>query len=548
MTNPEIARHFRELAKLMELHGDNPFKIRSYTNAYNKLRKDNRDLAAMSETELQQLEGVGKAIAGKIHELTETGRMATLEKWRDQTPEGIREMLDISGFGPKKVKAVWDGLGVTTVGQLLYAINENRLIELKGFGLKTQESLRQKLEFLQRSRGRFLYRTLSIAAGALMEHLRTLFPESRFEETGELRRRQPTLGSIALITSLAPASAANIPGFLILEQVDDFTRARVDDFPVTMYHCKHANFGSKQFRHTGSKDFLRAFVAKFPGTDFSGIAEEQEVFARTRVHNIPAELREDHRYLEASIAGELPVLIEEEDIRGVVHAHSTYSDGINSVRQMAEAARERGYEYLVMSDHSQAAFYANGLKPERVHEQWAEIDALNIDLAPFRIMKSIESDILSDGSLDYNEELLAGFDLVIASVHSNLNMDEARATDRLLGAIANPHTNILGHPTGRLLLSRQGYLIDHARVIDACAEHQVAIELNANPYRLDLDWTWIPYAIERKVMVSINPDAHSTGGIDDIRYGVLAARKGGLTAGGCLNALGWRELLRKIGR
>ncbi|MCP9235597.1 DNA polymerase/3'-5' exonuclease PolX [Lewinella sp. JB7] len=548
MTNPEIARHFRELGKLMELHGDNPFKIRSYTNAYNKLRKDERDLAGMSEAELQQLEGVGKAIAGKIHELATTGRMETLEKWREKTPEGIREMLNISGFGPKKVKAVWDGLGVTTVGQLLYAINENRLVELKGFGLKTQESLKQKLEFLQRSRGRLLYPTVALTATALLEQLRNMFPDERFEPTGELRRCCPTLSALPLLTTLAPARAARIPGLQVREATEERTVAEVDEVPVVLHHCTSADFGSKQFRHTGSRAFLRTFVEQCPGLDFTGLAEEEDVFARARVPWIAPEMREDGRVLELAQNGSLPVLIEESDVRGVVHAHSTYSDGIHSLREMALAARERGYEYLVMSDHSQAAFYANGLKPDRVREQWQEIEALNRELAPFRILKSIECDILSDGSLDYDADLRSGFDLIIASVHSNLNMDEERATERLLAAIRNPDTDILGHPTGRLLLSREGYPIDHMRVIDACAEHRVAIELNANPYRLDLDWSWIPYAVERGVMVSINPDAHATGGIGDIRYGVLAARKGGLEKRHCLNALGWRELLLRLGR
>ncbi|CAH0999879.1 DNA polymerase/3'-5' exonuclease PolX [Neolewinella maritima] len=546
MTNPEIARHFRELAKLMELYGDNPFKIRSYTNAYNKLRKDERDLSGMSEAQLQQLEGVGKAIAGKIHELATTGRMETLETWRAQTPEGIREMLHISGFGPKKVKAVWDGLGVTTVGQLLYAINENRLVELKGFGLKTQESLRQKLEFLQRSRGQFHYRTLERVADALLLQLRTAFPDEHFETTGAYRRACPTLSTVSVLTTLAPALAPRIAGLEIREQTDEKTMGSVDDYPVTLHHCTAENFGSKQFRHTGSPEFLRAFIDRFPNRDFTDLPDEHEVWARAQVPSIPPELRESDWVLELALTGELPQLIEESDIRGVIHTHSTYSDGIHSVRDMALAARERDYEYLVMSDHSRAAFYANGLDEARVREQWAEIDALNAELAPFRIFKSIECDILSDGRLDYTDELLAGFDLVIASVHSTLSMDEARATERLLNAISNPFTTILGHPTGRLLLSREGYPIDHRRVIDACAEHGVAIELNANPYRLDLDWTWIPYARERGVLVAIDPDAHSTAGIDDIRYGVLAARKGGLTAADCLSARSLTEFSKHL--
>ena len=548
MTNPEIARHFRELGKLMELHGDNPFKIRSYTNAYNKLRKDDRDLAALSEAELQKLDGVGKAIAGKIHELTTTGRMETLEKWRAKTPEGIREMLDISGFGPKKVKAVWDGLGVTTVGQLLYAINENRLVELKGFGLKTQESLKHKLEFLQKSRGRFLYRTLALAAEALLTQLRELFPKERFETVGALRRACPTATGIEVLTTLAPALVAQIGGLVVKKIDGDRTDAEVDDMPVTFWHCAASEWGSKLFRRTGSPEFLRAFVAAFPKADFTGLGSEEDVFARAQVPYIPAEMRESEREIALAREGKLPDLIEEQDIRGVVHTHTTYSDGIHSLRDMVEACVGAGYEYLLVSDHSKAAFYANGLSPDRVREQWAEIDGLNAEYEGFTILKGTECDILSDGSLDYDEELLAGFDLVIASVHSNLTMDRERATDRLLRAIANPYTDILGHPTGRLLLSREGYPVDHAAILDACAQYGVAVELNANPYRLDLDWSWIPYAMEKGVPVSINPDAHSTGGIGDIRWGVAAARKGGLTSAACLNSRSVPEILSWVGK
>lgn len=538
MTNADIARHFRELARLMELHQDNPFKIRSYNNAYNKLRKDDRPLATMSETELQQLEGVGKAIAGKIHELATTGAMATLEKWREKTPKGVREMLNISGFGPKKVKAVWDGLGVTSVGQLLYAINENRLVELKGFGAKTQATLKEKLEFYQRSQGQYHYRTLEKVAEELLSQLRQTNPDARHEVTGALRRACPTLTHIALLTSAAPAALAQMEELTVAEQSDELTSGSFMEYPVVIHHCSEGNFGSKQFRHTGSLAFIQAFVAANPGLDFSGLPEEQEVFDRVGATYLPPELRESNWGLELATTGKVPELLRAEDIRGVVHSHSTWSDGIHSLREMAEAARDRGFAYLVITDHSGSAFYANGLQEDRVREQWAEIDSLNQELAPFRIYKGIESDILTDGSLDYPEEVLAGFEVVIASVHSNLNMGEEQATQRLLTAIANPHTTILGHPTGRLLLSRAGYPIDHARVIEACAEHGVVLELNANPYRLDLDWSWIPYAVEKGVPISINPDAHATGGIDDIRFGVLAARKGGLTKVACWNTQG----------
>jgi len=262
------------------------------------------------------------------------------------------------------------------------------------------------------------------------------------------------------------------------------------------------------------------------------------VFDKAGLPFIEPELRETGAIIETAKLHRLPKLVTVEDILGVVHAHTLYSDGVNTIAEMAHYAQERGYAYLTITDHSKSAFYANGLKEERLREQWKEIDAINAGLfSGFRIFKGIESDILSDGSLDYPDEVLREFDLVIASVHSNLKMDEARATERLIKAVENPFTTILGHPTGRLLLSREGYPIDHKKVIDACAANKVAIELNANPYRLDLDWTWIPYAVSKGVVVSINPDAHSCHGIDDIRYGVLAARKGGLEPTQCLNTM-----------
>ncbi len=550
MNNRTIARAFRELGQLLELHRDNPYKIRSYQNAYMKLRKLEEPLEHMTEEEWVAIPGIGKAIAGKIGELLQNGRMETLEKWRDQTPAGVVEMMGISGFGPKKVRAVWQGLGVESVGELQYAVNENRLIELKGFGAKTQEDLRKKLAYYQASRGKFLYRDLEAARDALLAQLtRLLGPAAQVTETGAVRRREPTPTAIELlVVHPAPAELAEkltAAGILTDTDVqDDHLTGRAAELPVIVYCCAGENFGSRQFRRTGTRQFLEAVTARRPGLDFSGLATEQEVFDRAELPVIPPEMREGAWAVEMAAAGPLPRLIEDEDIRGVVHNHSVYSDGINTVAEMAEACIAAGYEYLVMSDHSRSAGYAGGLKIDRVQAQWAEIDALNERLAPFRILKSIESDILADGSLDYPDEVLAGFDLVIASVHSNLRMSGELAMQRLLTAVANPYTSILGHPTGRLLLTRPGYPVDHRRLIDACADHGVAIELNANPLRLDLDWSWIPHARERGVLISINPDAHATGGIADIRYGVMTARKGGLTAEGCLNTRPMKEFLQ----
>ncbi len=540
MTNKEIAKAFQQLGEIMELHGENPFKIRSYQNAYITLRKLDQPLEGMSEEEIAEIKGVGKAIAAKIRELLDTGKMATLEKYKAMTPAGVQEMLNIAGFGPKKILSVWKDLGVESVGELLYAVNENRLIELKGFGKKTQDDLRQKLEYYQRSKDKFHYAALEKEAEKLLSQLQRLLPDAKVSLTGAMRRRNNLVDAIEiLITDTHDLEKLFDEQVLVKKESKDVVifAETSEGYPVKLYTCKNHEFGSKLFRYTAAPAFLDGFVAQFPDLDFKGLADEEAVFAKVNLPYIEPELRESAEILRQAARGTLPELLKESDLRGVIHAHSTYSDGLHTLREMAEYARQQGFEYLGITDHSKSAFYANGLPPERVLQQWAEIDELNKELSPFCIFKGIESDILNDGSLDYEEEILQQFDFIIASVHSNLRMDEIKATQRLIHAIENPYTTILGHPTGRLLLSREGYPIDHKKVIDACAANGVAIELNANPYRLDLDWTWIPYALEKGVKIAINPDAHSREGIHDIHYGVLSARKGGLTAGMCLNTL-----------
>jgi len=534
MTNKEIAKAFQYLGQIMELHGENPYKVRSYQNAYLTLRKLDKPLAEMTDEEIGAIKGVGKAISSKIRELLNNGQLSTLQKYEDQTPEGVRELLRIPGIGPKKIRTVWKDLDVESVGELLYAVQENRLLELKGFGEKTQADLKKKLEYYLRSKNRFRYASLDRPGRELLENLERKGIEGA--ETGVYRRRCNVLPAIELLVRAEQADRLRNAGLLqrIEAKNSHWEAETADEWPVRVHFAEVDKWGNRMLALTGDEDFLQAFAA----LDTNGPATTEEaLFERAGLPFIPPELREGDWALERAQNGNLPELIGEKDIRGVLHAHSTYSDGYHSLEEMARYCKEQGYEYLGITDHSKAAFYANGLKADRVREQWAEIDRLNEELAPFRIFKGIESDILSDGSLDYPEEILAGFDFIIASVHSNLRMDETKATQRLLKAIENPYTRILGHPTGRLLLSRPGYPIDHRAVIDACAEQRVAIELNANPYRLDLDWSWIPYATEKGVSIAINPDAHSQEGIHDIRYGVLSARKGGLTAANCLNAM-----------
>ncbi|MCB0663457.1 MAG: DNA polymerase/3'-5' exonuclease PolX [Saprospiraceae bacterium] len=538
MSNKEIANAFKELGNLMELHQENPFKIRSYNNAYITLRKLGEPLADMPMEDIKQIKGVGAAIADKIGQLLETGTMSTLEKYREQTPEGVREMLGIKGFGPKKVWVVWKDLGVETVGELLYACNENRLIELKGFGKKTQDDLKAKLEYHLKSRDKFHYASLEQEALELVNALRAKFEGARIELVGEMRRRCNVVKQIeVLIGTKVDASKLFEEGFLTEKEAfeNGWSATSAKETPVQIYTCEAGDFGSKEFRYSATGEFMDAWVKAFPGKDFKNLQEEHQVFETAGIPYLEPELREEDYFLEMAIKGKVPDLVEEENILGVVHNHTTYSDGLHSLEEMAKYVQSNGFQYFVVTDHSKSAFYANGLKEDRLHQQWAEIDALNQKMKDFTIFKGIESDILNDGSLDYDDSILAQFDCIIASVHSNLNMDEEKATQRILKAVENPYTHILGHPTGRLLLSRKGYPLDHKKIIDACAANGVAIELNAHPWRLDLDWTWIPYAMEKGVPISIDPDAHSKEGIHDIHFGVLSARKGGLTNEACLN-------------
>ncbi len=550
MTNKEIAKTFQFLGDIMELHGENPFKIRSYQNAYLTLRKLDRPLAELPQAEISSIKGIGPAISEKIRELLDHGTMKTLAEYQAKTPEGVQEMLQIKGFGPKKIAVIWKDLGVETIGELYYAVNENRLLDLKGFGQKTQEELRKQLEYFLKTRNQFHFASLEAEADALEKAFQTHLPGIPVALSGATRRQTEVLEAIEILlgTEQDLGAACQALGIQIQEQQAKTTKGvNANEYPIVLHQCAASEFGTRQFELSATPAFLQAFLQQKQLVELPVVADEELIFVNTQTSYIPAYLREESWALEKATPGLLSQIIRDEDLKGIVHNHSTYSDGIHSLTEMAEYTRASGYEYLVMSDHSKAAFYANGLQPERVLQQMEEIDRLNAAMAPFKVFKSIESDILNDGSLDYEPAILAKFDLVIASVHSNLRMDLDKATNRVLRAIENPYTRILGHPTGRLLLSRPGYPLDHQKIIDACAANGVVIELNASPYRLDLDWRWIPYALEKGVMISINPDAHSKEAIHQVHYGVLAARKGLLTKSMCLNAKDLREFETWIG-
>lgn len=540
MTNHQIADYFELYAKLLDLHGENSFKVKSYANAAFTIDKWMSPLAEMDEAAIAAIRGVGAAIAEKISVLLKTGELAPLQEILQQTPPGILEIMQIKGLGPKKIALLWKDLGIESIGELEYACQENRLLGLKGFGEKTQLSILQQIQFMQQQKGWFLWAEAHQSALVIMPVLNAAFPDASFSFTGAYRMQDPTLQQIEIVCNTNLSSLqdwlATQEGIEIKTTSESFWAQWPHQIPIQFYICSTHQMASTLFKTSCSPSFYDAFAARY--TLLTDAETEAAIFEHNKLPYIEACLR-THPDRLGQISNPL---IQANDIKGIIHSHSTWSDGAHTLQEMAEAAIAKGLEYLVISDHSQAAFYANGLSPERIKAQHEEIDRLNKQYAPFKILKSIEVDILNDGQLDYSDDVLASLDLVIASVHSNLKMTEEKAMARLLKAIAHPKTTILGHLTGRLLLSRPGYPVQHKTIIDACAQHQVAIEINAHPRRLDIDWEWIPYAIEKGVLLSINPDAHSIAGMDDVFYGVMAAQKGGLNATQNLSSYSLQEL------
>jgi DNA polymerase (family X) len=532
MDNYQIADHFTLLSKLMDIHGDNPFKSKSYSAAAFNIEKLPVQLTAMSEKERASAKGIGDSTAKKIKELLETGRLGILDEVMAKTPPGIIEMLNIKGLGPKKIATIWKDLEVESIGELLYACNENRLILYKGFGEKTQANVKDAITFFLGNKGFFLYAQVARALPAILEHLQQWFAPNEIRITGAYRRCVPVIEVLELLVpdnfTTTKEKLSSSPLLIPEKETEHELYYKVKDAGLTI--CIHTGNNNDLFlfETTGNNEFLTAFREKFPKLSNPGTStgNDEIIFTQAGIPYIPPVLRESAAILNDKTPP--PVLIEASDIKGIIHNHSNWSDGMNTVEEMAKACIALGMEYLVISDHSKSAFYANGLSEERIKEQHKYIDELNEKLAPFKIFKSIECDILNDGQLDYSDKILSSFDLVIASVHSNLKMSEEKAMMRLLTAIKNPYTTILGHMTGRLLLSREGYPVNHETIIDACAEHAVAIELNAHPSRLDIDWQHIGYALSKHVPISIDPDAHHTDGFYDIHYGVLAAQKAGV--------------------
>ena len=555
MDHKAILNRLKLCIQLLELHDENPFKIRSYQGGLNALERLDQDLMDLSSQDLAAIPGIGKSILEAIQSLKETGSFPALEALLEQTPTGVLEILQVKGLGPKKVQVLWKELGLTSTHELMEACQSGKVAQTKGFGEKTQETIIQSLLFKATTSGKWLYADIEETIDSLANQLRKELAAAQVGIVGDFARRLEIISEGEFLIGSANLNAIKSS----LTQLAGITWNKALSGPMTwrgkleepelqlvIHLCNLEDFASKELLFIASKAHLSTWVNEQETVSElirkSKFESEAEFFQQNNLQFIPREMREGIGEVELAKAGTLPVLLENSDLKGILHNHSTYSDGKHSLRQMAEHCKALGYDYLGISDHSRTASYAGGLEIEKVAKQHAEIDALNQELEPFRIFKGIESDILPDGSLDYPTEVLQSFDFIVSSVHSVLNMDLKRATDRLLTAIHNPYTTILGHPTGRLLLRREGYPIDHKAIIDACAEKQVVIEINANPWRLDLDWRWVRYAMEQGVLLAINPDAHEMDGYADMQYGVLIGRKGGLTKEMTLNTLSGKEI------
>jgi len=560
MDKKSVAKILKQIGTMLDLKGENPFKTRAYYNGARVIETLERDITELvASGEITGIKGIGKALSEKITTLVTTGSLPYYDNLLAETPPGLLEMLEIPGMGSKKVKAVYDELGISTLGELEYACRENRLRDLSGFGEKSQQKILQGIELRKKYSERFLYPVAENEAAALLDYLKKDKRILRIEIAGSLRRKKETIRDIDIVASCrlsdreslmkyfvnypeaeSITGKGNTKSAVVLNSGIGCDLRLVDDaeYPFLLHHST----GSKE-HNTAMRARAKSLGLKmneygiFRGDERIECADEAAVFAAMGLDFIPPELREDRGELDAAEKHALPRLYNGTPLYGLFHVHTTWSDGANSIEQMAEACREMGLQYLGICDHSKSAFYANGLNEERVLQQHIEIDNLNKKWDDFKIFKGIESDILPDGSLDYDDDFLQNFDFVVASVHSSFNLSREAQTRRLIRAVQHPATTMLGHPTGRLLLGREPYEVDMEAVIRAAGAAGKIIEINSSPYRLDLDWRLGKPAKSMGVKVALNPDAHSIDGLKDFRYGIGIARKGWFEESEVINSI-----------
>jgi DNA polymerase (family 10) len=576
MDKNQVASLLDEIASLLELkEGSNPFEVRAYQNAARAVNALDGDIEQLTrQGKLKGVPGLGSTIIKRIEEVVETGHIALYDELVDTTPPIKLEMLRIQGVGPKKINAIYNQLHVNSIADLVQACEENKVAALPGFGKKTQDKILQGIAFLEQHAGRFLYPLAEEEATRIQTVLAAIPEIVRHQVAGSLRRRRETIGDIDMVVSVDDSAGDEIrrkimdiftsqptvkaitgkgetKSSVVLSSGMNMDLRVVNDsqFPYTLHHFTgskehHIPLRRRALNMNMTINDYGLFRGKEPNLELVPCKNEADIYAALGMAYIEPELREDMGEIEAAVNGTLPVLVEESDLRGVLHVHSTWSDGQNTIRELVEACIARGLTYLGLTDHSKTAAYAGGLNEDDLRRQQEEIDRLNEEYAGrIRILKGTECDILRDGSLDYADDVLASLDFVVASIHSLFNLSPVEQTRRMLHAISNPYVDIIGHPTGRIPLGREGYSLDLDSVIDAAAEHGVCIEINAHPSRLDLDWRYLHRARDKGIKIPIDPDAHVIDGLDDMRYGVGIARKGWLRASDVLNTMSTGALL-----
>ncbi len=558
METLKIARVLGEMGTLLEVRGENAFRCRAYHNAAQALKGLPSDLSEMiADGSLAEVPGIGGTMLAKITQLATTGHLPSFDDLKKETPPGLIALLRVPGLGPKKIKVLHDDLKVESLADLRAAAESGRIAPIKGFGPKTEAKILEGVDFLESVGDRILQSTARRLIAPILEAVGAMPGVERFEACGSLRRRAETIGDLDILFS-AEDPVPVLDRFIKLPEVAKVLAHGPTKASVRLLdgvQCDLRGVGDDQYPFalhyfTGSKSHNIAMRKRAIGRGLK-LSEyglegpegpvpcrtEADLFRALGLADIPPELREDQGEFDLAEAGPLPRLVERSDLTGTFHCHTDWSDGGATLIEMAEAARAAGLAYLGIADHSKSAAYAGGLTTDRVRRQWAEIDALNAAFGgSFRLFKGTECDILADGSLDFPDELLAGFDYVVASVHSGFGMDREAMTARIVRAVRNPFVTMLGHPTGRLLLARDGYAVDLDAVIEAAAESGTMIEINANPHRLDLDADHARKCKAAGITIPINPDAHATGGLADLEYGIGVARRAGLGPADVFNA------------
>ena len=580
MDKNQVANLLDEIASLLELkEGSNPFEVRAYQNAARAVNGLDGDIEQLTrEGKLKGVPGLGSTSIKRIEEAVETGHIALFDELVETTPPIKLEMMRIPGVGPKKINAIYNQLHVNSIPDLVQACEENKVAALPGFGKKTQDKIVQGIAFLAQHAGRFLYPVAEEEASHMYTVLKELPEIVRLQVAGSLRRRRETIGDIDMVVSVADSASEDVrrkimdvftsqpsvqaitgkgetKSSVVLSTGINMDLRVVNDsqFPYTLHHFTgskehHIPLRRRALSMNMTINDYGLFKGKEPHLELVPCKDETDIYAALGMAYIEPELREDMGEIEAAVNGTLPALVQESDLQGVLHVHSTWSDGQNTIREMAEACIVRGLTYLGLTDHSKTAAYAGGLNEEDLRRQHEEIDLLNKEYAGrLHILKGIECDILRDGALDFADDVLATLDFVVASIHSLFNLSLEEQTQRMLRAISNRYVDIIGHPTGRILLGREGYALDLDVVIDAAAEHGVCIEINAHPSRLDLDWRYLHRARDKGIKIPIDPDAHVISGLDDMRFGIGIARKGWLRTSDVLNTMTTDDLLDFFG-